>query len=463
MASKTSEASDPDPNTTNTANSSADMKYRIVCCQRCHQMLDVDANFYQLEEAILAELSADPARSRAPSFQPKDAPVFDEPSGTLDLQKRLQLASMENPEKDQDALPLGYKKLVFSAESSQEKSNKLQLMELLSSVSTVDHPICSSCTDSIMEELELEIQAVEKECVEYEYFLKQFKKGLVDGESGPKEGDVAALEQQLSELMDEEKMLKEQLIVSEEEKKELLHKLDDMKKERSKIQSAEQDYYRERAAYERELDELEEEQESVNYQMRVAEMLLDKLKKTNVFNIAFHIWHQDQFGTINGFRLGRLPGSPVEWPEINAAWGQTVLLLHCLAKKMSFAFTKYKLVPFGSHSYIECLEEQNKKLPLYGDGGFKFFWDSKFDHAMAAFLECLHQFKIQVEKSGSQFCLPYDIDPVHGRIRDVHTGASYSIRAQFNSVEQWTKALKWMLTNLKWGLAWVVAQFGDNN
>lgn len=197
--------------------------------------------------------------------------------------------------------------------------------------------------------------------------------------------------------------------------------------------------------------------------MVVADLLLDKLKKTNVFNIAFHIWHQDQFGTINGFRLGRLPGSPVDWPEINAAWGQTVLLLYSLGKKMNFTFKKYRLVPFGSHSYVECLEDQNKKLPLYGDGGFKFFWDSKFDHAMAAFLECLEQFKVLVEGNDmdSKFCLPYEIDSLHARIRDKHSGASYCIRAQFNSVEQWTKALKWMLTNLKWAVAWVVAQSGD--
>ena len=34
-------------------------------------------------------------------------------------------------------------------------------------------------------------------------------------------------------------------------------------------------------------------------------------------------------------------------------------------------------------------------------------------------------------------------------------------RIQFNSEEQWTKALKFMLTNLKWGLAWVSSQFTD--
>ena len=34
-------------------------------------------------------------------------------------------------------------------------------------------------------------------------------------------------------------------------------------------------------------------------------------------------------------------------------------------------------------------------------------------------------------------------------------------RIQFNSEEQWTKALKFMLTNLKWGLAWVSSQFAN--
>lgn len=36
-----------------------------------------------------------------------------------------------------------------------------------------------------------------------------------------------------------------------------------------------------------------------------------------------------------------------------------------------------------------------------------------------------------------------------------------SFRIQFNSEEQWTKALKFLLTNLKWGLAWVSTQFTD--
>ncbi|CAJ0940870.1 unnamed protein product, partial [Ranitomeya imitator] len=162
--------------------------------------------------------------------------------------------------------------------------------------------------------------------------------------------------------------------------------------------------------------------------------------------------HSGQFGTINNFRLGRLPSVPVEWNEINAAWGQTVLLLHALANKMGLEFQRYRLVPFGNHSYLESLTDKSKELPLYCSGGLRFFWDNKFDHAMVAFLDCVQQFKEEVERGDTGFCLPYRMDVEKGKIEDTGgNGGSYSIKTQFNSEEQWTKALKFMLTNLKWG------------
>ena len=37
---------------------------------------------------------------------------------------------------------------------------------------------------------------------------------------------------------------------------------------------------------------------------------LERLRRTNVFNDAFHIWHDGQFGTISGFRMGRTSQVP---------------------------------------------------------------------------------------------------------------------------------------------------------
>ncbi len=76
-----------------------------------------------------------------------------------------------------------------------------------------------------------------------------------------------------------------------------------------------------------------------------------------MYNDAFCIGHDGVFGTINGLRLGRVPGVPVcicypliddksnsliqvEWAEINAAWGQTLLLLYTIARKLDFTFEK---------------------------------------------------------------------------------------------------------------------------
>ena len=63
-----------------------------------------------------------------------------------------------------------------------------------------------------------------------------------------------------------------------------------------------------------------------------SEQQLKHLQATNVYNSIFNISHDGPFGTISGFRLGRTSGCAVDWEEINAAWGQAVLLLHTMAQ-----------------------------------------------------------------------------------------------------------------------------------
>ena len=70
---------------------------------------------------------------------------------------------------------------------------------------------------------------------------------------------------------------------------------------------------------------------------------LDRLQKANVYNDIFHIWHDGPFGTISGFRLGRTSSCPVSWDEINAAWGQAVLLLHTVAQVGGLPHVAYHL------------------------------------------------------------------------------------------------------------------------
>lgn len=326
------------------------------------------------------------------------------------------------------------------------------LFDIMSGHSSIDHPLCEECTDTLLDQLDQQLKITDDELKDYNVFFNKLnEKPSVDTD---------ALSKELAELRKEEEELVRQLEEVEKEREKVAEKME-IENERSKqLAIEEKKYWTEYSEYQKELLEYQDEQQSVENQMRYAQAQLDKLKKTNVFNSTFHIWHKGHFGTINNFRLGRLPSVPVEWSEINAAWGQTVLLLHSLARKMNLTFERYRLVPYGNHSYLESLADKSKDLPLYGTGGFRFFWDTKFDQAMVGFLDCLQQFKEAVEKVDKRFCLPYRMEK--GKIYDTSgSGGAFSIKIQFNSEEQWTKALKFVLTNLKWGLAWVSSQFTD--
>eukprot|EP00070_Physeter_catodon_P001127 XP_007102176.2 beclin-1 isoform X6 [Physeter catodon] len=393
--------------------SSSTMQVSFVC-QRCSQPLKLDTSFKILDRVTIQELTAPllaTAQVKPGETQEEEANSGEEPfieTRQDGVSRRfIPPASPSRPTfvlsvpvEDQHGLPLGERMMSTESANSftligeasdggtmENLSRRLKvtgdLFDIMSGQTDVDHPLCEECTDTLLDQLDTQLNVTENECQNYKY-------------------------------------------------------------------------QREYSEFKRQQLELDDELKSVENQMRYAQMQLDKLKKTNVFNATFHIWHSGQFGTINNFRLGRLPSVPVEWNEINAAWGQTVLLLHALANKMGLKFQRYRLVPYGNHSYLESLTDKSKELPLYCSGGLRFFWDNKFDHAMVAFLDCVQQFKEEVEKGETRFCLPYRMDVEKGKIEDTGgSGGSYSIKTQFNSEEQWTKALKFMLTNLKWGLAWM--------
>ena len=55
------------------------------------------------------------------------------------------------------------------------------------------------------------------------------------------------------------------------------------------------------------MQEFTDENNAVAHKYKGACMQLENLKKTNVFNDVFHIWHDGHFGTINNFRCARQP------------------------------------------------------------------------------------------------------------------------------------------------------------
>lgn len=151
----------------------------------------------------------------------------------------------------------------------------------------------------------------------------------------------------------------------------------------------------------------------------------------------------------------RLTFEKVEWPEINAAWGQTLLLLSTVAEKIKFTFEGYRLKPMGSASRIEKVEihhgEQTRvsSHELFSSGDLpiaRMFAHRKFDAAMVAFLDCLRQMGEYVESQDSNIKMPYNINK--DKIGDA------CIRIALFQDEAWTKACKYTLTCAKFLLAY---------
>ncbi|KAF0293328.1 Beclin-1-like protein [Amphibalanus amphitrite] len=322
------------------------------------------------------------------------------------------------------------------------------LFDMLSTSTEVDHPMCEECTDLVTDGLEEELVTVRKEAALYREFVQKLRR------EPPADDGEAALDAELAKLATEEQQLLGELRTLKQEEQQLQHELEQQDKEKERLEQEEEQFWREFCTYRKQLIVADEDYRSLSNRLDYTTRQLEKLKKTNVFNATFHIWHSGHFGTINNFRLGRLPSVPVDWWEINAAWGQTALLLTALARKIGLQFSKYKIVPFGNHSYVQVLAD-GRELPLYGAGGFKFIWNPKFDAAMVAFLECLQELQEKIESGDAKFRLPYRVSK--GKIEDPQAGTAYSVKIQLNSEEHWTKALKYMLTNLKWGIAWVCA------
>ena len=331
-----------------------------------------------------------------------------------------------------------------------------EAFDMISSHSDVDHPLCVECPELILDMYDEEIAEMEKARKEYDMMCHSLQHEVKSYEV-----EKSKLDEELVELTEMEKELTSRLKKIEDQRA----KIDEKKKEKLKreasLKEEEQVYWKEFNQYQQRMLESKDEQTSLQYQLHYTTEQLSKLKKTNILNKTFHIWHNGHFGTINGLRLGRLQTVPVEWVEINAAWGQTAFLLSTLARFTNIEFERYRLVPYGNQSFIEPLEGKRRLLPLYSSAGLRLFTDSKFDNAMVAFLDCLNQLKQHIEStSHPHFVLPYAIDK--DKIGEANKDF-YSVKTQFNTQERWTKALKFLLTNLRWALTWVAANCIQNS
>ena len=362
----------------------------------------------------------------------------------------------KTPSKKADASKASYDEDVSLL---QQRESSTRLFEILSARSDIDHPICSECTELVLDGMQKRQANVIRERDAYVDFLKKAQDDV------PTEEEKSKTRKDLEGAQKREKQALAELEALEAEKAKMEDEIAALDAEAEELDEEEERFWRERNAFTAELTAFQEERDSLQNQLAHDTKVLEALQRTNVYNDTFRIGHDGHFGTINGLRLGRLPDNPVEWPEINAAWGQAVLLLAVVSDKLGYKFQDYKLVPVGSTSKIIRYEHKQQQqsadkskgtvYELYSSGNISLglgFFHAKFDDAMVAFLDCVRLVGEYVERTSTPAenaaprTMPYDINK--DKIGDV------SIRlGNFGQDEAWTKACKYTLTCCKFLLA----------
>ncbi|KAF2468193.1 APG6-domain-containing protein [Lindgomyces ingoldianus] len=349
-----------------------------------------------------------------------------------------------------------------------------RMFEILSARSDIDHPICVECTELLVDGLQKRLGVATRERDAYVDYLRRANTDVPSAE------EITSAQVALKSASRDEAAAISSLEKLEAEKAELDAELAALEAESRALDETESDFWRDRNAFSSTLSSFQNERDALIAKHAHDAHILTQLQRRSVYNDTFNITHDNHFATINGLRLGRLPSPYVDWPEINAAWGQTCLLLATLAERLGYKFQGYELCPMGSNSTILKLEAKGgssvtstdrissttspptvtrQRLELYSSGDFPLnftFLHRKFDAAMVAFLECLRQLGEFVESSGAAHGgggpgglgtvkMPYEIrkDKIHDQ----------SIKLALNKEELWTKACKYTLTCCKYLLA----------
>jgi beclin len=340
-----------------------------------------------------------------------------------------------------------------------------KLWEIISARSDVDHPICVECTELLVEGLQKRLESTLKERDAFGNLLKQLQTDQ------PTDQDLRAQEEALRKAQKDEAAALEELRTLEREKAALDDEMLALEDESRQLDHDEEQFWRERNAFATRLTEFQNERDSINSRFDHDSKLLEKLQRSNVYNDTFTISHDGTFATINGLRLGRYANNPVDWPEINAAWGHALLLLVTVADKLNYKFDGFEPQPMGSTSRIIRYDlspagssrlgshrggpppaPKKHVLDLFSSGDMPLgltFMHRKFDQAMTAFLELVRQLGVFVQRQtaeqGDALSLPYRIDG--DKIGDV------SIKLGIAQDDGWTKACKLTLTCCKFLLA----------
>jgi len=180
-----------------------------------------------------------------------------------------------------------------------------RLFEILSARTDVDHPVCTECSELLVEGYAKRLQAVTKERDAFVGFLKRVNAEV------PTEAEEEAQQEELRRLEEADAEALQALEEQERARAEVEAETKRLEEESRQLDKEEEEFWRDRNAFTQKLDEFQNVRDCVNQQYDHDSKQLEKLQRTNVYNDTFNIGHDGFFGTINSLRLGRLPNQAV--------------------------------------------------------------------------------------------------------------------------------------------------------
>ncbi|CAH0480820.1 unnamed protein product [Peronospora belbahrii] len=304
-------------------------------------------------------------------------------------------------------------------------------------------PVCKECVDSMvtMTDGRAERARYEKRC--FTGFLHKTTSSSVPNQ------DIEQIDDKIRYYEDELNALVENLKLMENERIMIAQQEEAMNEVEKTLLHEEVGLWDQLNGLQLQKYAFEEIRDAGTAQIDAMERKVASAKHLNILTDMFVISSDGTFGTINQFRMGQSASFTVEWNEINAAFGECALLLQTLANIVGLDFSDFKIVPLGSFSKIIRTSNLRMEYCLHGSDQQNFA-ESHFNLGLGAWVTCLGQLMAFVRARDPSIRLPYKVAK--------HSVGGYSIIFLKNKHKEWTKALKYALTNLKWLLTWVSAR-----
>jgi len=202
------------------------------------------------------------------------------------------------------------------------------------------------------------------------------------------------------------------------------------------VRKCQQSWMHECQALEYELTVQSERLASLSLQTQWTRERALALRAINPINDCAYVWQSGSCGSINGFRLGREASDRVNWHEVNAAFGQLVVLLS-LCRQTSTV----ELLPMGSSSKITKAGDKRTSYPLYADDSFSLMPKRSFNAGLASLVRYIQDLRILISRQDPTIQLPYDVS--NGKING--TNVVYA-----TTENAWTQVMKMLLIDIKW-------------